>query len=825
MRITATDGELQPIVASASLEVEDVEDTEDSELPLAPTLRRRLAWVPPLLLLYVLDKLLGLLSPLIHFPASLIGMAAIVALLLAAQRQRPSLALAAELWFRPGVDFVHAWLPLWYIPAIVGIPLAVQPLSGAALAKAAALVLLGIPLVVWFTAGVALLVRKAVKTEPGTFTFHAAKLEVTWLHFAAWGGLAAASLLLAAVLPGITGRYTAFPFLLAAAVLGYMVGMALPARVQLVVHPILVCGATPNAGAALHGLLTRAGYWATLQGFVTRGRGGFWGPGDLLFSFLGVVILSFGFKVYEQWPVMRRHAVEILAATASSALFAMVTTAGMARAAGLPPGIARGLVPRSVTMALALPIAEQLDAPQPITAAAVALTGTAGSLMVRLLLDAARFKDPIARGLAAAAAAHGFGTAALSAREPETLPYCALSYAIAPPAHPPGAHLAAASMAGHICAQIHNQETAGIMAKKAKAAQEQPDQAAAAAAEGGSTKPSKEPQAVPAAEGAGKRRGKKRRRSKKEEQQLPQDELARRERQRKLRDLALRLRADGKVYKKGRQRKHKPRRKVQLIIVPIVWQKKKQEAAAVLGAAEKVQELLRGLGVKCDTDTTTELTPGQKFRHWEEKGIMLRVELGPKEAAEGTCILARCRKAGKPSDLRLCVFIPAAGEVAQKQTLAVGPALCAQVKAQLAEMGETLAPPEAAAAAGEAGAQQQGAAEPAEEGQQAEEEQPDKKAKKGAAAAAPAAAEREQAAEQQQRQQGVGQSAEDLEGDFAGVPLLGEQGPGKKGKKKQAAKAVVEAEVAAFKDVLASGGGGEEGGKQKKGKKHKLVAF
>ncbi len=119
------------------------------------------------------------------------------------------------------------------------------------------------------------------------------------------------------------------------------------------------------------------------------------------------------------------------------------------------------------------------------------------------------------------------------------------------------------------------------------------------------------------------------------------------------------------------------------------------------------------------------------------------------------------------------VFIPAAGEVAQKQTLAVGPALCGQVKAQLEEMGETLAPPEAAAAAGEAGAQQQGAAEPAEEDQQAEEEQPDKKPKKGAAAAAPAAAEREQAAEQQQRQQGVGQSAEDLEGDFAGVPLLG----------------------------------------------------
>ena len=39
-------------------------------------------------------------------------------------------------------------------------------------------------------------------------------------------------------------------------------------------------------------------------------------------------------------------------------------------------------------------------------------------------------QDPIARGLAAAASAHGFGTAALSGAEPETLPYCALSYAL-----------------------------------------------------------------------------------------------------------------------------------------------------------------------------------------------------------------------------------------------------------------------------------------------------------------------------------------------------------------------------------------------------------
>ena len=39
-------------------------------------------------------------------------------------------------------------------------------------------------------------------------------------------------------------------------------------------------------------------------------------------------------------------------------------------------------------------------------------------------------------------------------------------------------------------------------------------------------------------------------------------------------------------------------------------------AASAAGPRSVPAQLLRGLGVKCDTDTTTELTPGQKFRHW-----------------------------------------------------------------------------------------------------------------------------------------------------------------------------------------------------------------
>lgn len=78
------------------------------------------------------------------------------------------------------------------------------------------------------------------------------------------------------------------------------------------------------------------------------------------------------------------------------------------------PDLARALVPRSITVALALPIAAQLGAPAPIVAAGVCLTGLLGANFAQALLNRFGFSDPIARGLATAGSAHGLGTAALA---------------------------------------------------------------------------------------------------------------------------------------------------------------------------------------------------------------------------------------------------------------------------------------------------------------------------------------------------------------------------------------------------------------------------
>ena len=55
------------------------------------------------------------------------------------------------------------------------------------------------------------------------------------------------------------------------------------------------------------------------------------------------------------------------------------------------PGLARALVPRSVTVALALPIAERLGAPAPVVAACVVLTGLLGANLAQANTHITRF--------------------------------------------------------------------------------------------------------------------------------------------------------------------------------------------------------------------------------------------------------------------------------------------------------------------------------------------------------------------------------------------------------------------------------------------------
>jgi len=55
-------------------------------------------------------------------------------------------------------------------------------------------------------------------------------------------------------------------------------------------------------------------------------------------SLLGLVIISFGFRVYTQRDTMKRHFPEIVGATILSSVFSLFSTAFAAKAVGLSAG-------------------------------------------------------------------------------------------------------------------------------------------------------------------------------------------------------------------------------------------------------------------------------------------------------------------------------------------------------------------------------------------------------------------------------------------------------------------------------------------------------
>jgi len=83
----------------------------------------------------------------------------------------------------------------------------------------------------------------------------------------------------------------------------------------------------------------------------------------------------------------------------------------------------------------------------------------------------------------------------------------------------------------------------------------------------------------------------------------------------------------------------------QLVIVPI--SKTDDERAAVLENAHKLRKELVAAGIRVKMDEREGMSPGFKFNDWEMRGVPLRLELGPKDVAKSSVVLARRDRPGK----------------------------------------------------------------------------------------------------------------------------------------------------------------------------------
>ncbi|MDH4122459.1 MAG: proline--tRNA ligase [Deltaproteobacteria bacterium] len=88
---------------------------------------------------------------------------------------------------------------------------------------------------------------------------------------------------------------------------------------------------------------------------------------------------------------------------------------------------------------------------------------------------------------------------------------------------------------------------------------------------------------------------------------------------------------------------------VKTVIIPLF--KNPQEEAQVMAFADKVKAALGGAmdPLKVRVDTRGDLRPADRFFHWAQQGVPLRLEVGPRDVAEGKVMMVRRDNRAKTS--------------------------------------------------------------------------------------------------------------------------------------------------------------------------------
>ena len=82
----------------------------------------------------------------------------------------------------------------------------------------------------------------------------------------------------------------------------------------------------------------------------------------------------------------------------------------------------------------------------------------------------------------------------------------------------------------------------------------------------------------------------------------------------------------------------------QVVVVPIG---RGDQADQVLPSARELAERLSRAGIRTHVDTRSQLSPGFKFNDWELRGVPIRLELGPRDLADGSVLMSTRLGEGK----------------------------------------------------------------------------------------------------------------------------------------------------------------------------------
>lgn len=132
--------------------------------------------------------------------------------------------------------------------------------------------------------------------------------------------------------------------------------------------------------------------------------------GNMIKLMLGPVTAVLALNIYQQRKVLGQYFLPVLAGCLAGSLASLGSVLLLCRLFAMESSLTVSLLPKSVTTAIAVGIAESRGGIPGIAAAAVVLAGIVGAVFAPLFAKAFRITDPVAEGLAIGACSHALGT-------------------------------------------------------------------------------------------------------------------------------------------------------------------------------------------------------------------------------------------------------------------------------------------------------------------------------------------------------------------------------------------------------------------------------
>lgn len=371
---------------------------------------------------------------------------------------------------RPGSTVLAKWLPVFFVPSLVTLPLAKSLGTAQEVAKYGAVILGGFFFSLLSTSWSVLAIRKILPNNnnnnnndkqsddegplPSNETPSSSKPKKafsdttfqTLLSFMGMSGIATFALAGVEGSSSLSTKLLRSIFMLCTTLSTFVMGTRLPSKLVKIIHPLVTCTSLTWLLAKIMGLLTQCTFRSMLQSYktgslITTGAGGMvaGGAGDLLLFLLGPAVVALACQMYDKKDLIRSNIAEVTMAIGTSSIGGLFGTAFLVRLLRLSDPILRlSLLSRNITSPLAMAIATMIGADVSIAVSTVVVTGVIGANFGSSILNLVgiRYNDnkkddaaAVARGLGIGAAAHGLGTAAF-ANEEDAFPFAAISMAL-----------------------------------------------------------------------------------------------------------------------------------------------------------------------------------------------------------------------------------------------------------------------------------------------------------------------------------------------------------------------------------------------------------